>query len=31
MAGYQQFWDGAFDRLGVLLKKEKRRHGRKNR
>ena len=31
MAGYQQFWDEAFERLDALLKKEKRRHGRKNR
>jgi len=31
MAGYQQFWDEAFARLDALLKKEKRRHGRKNR
>ena len=31
MAGYQQLWDEAFERLDVLLKKEKRRHGRKNR
>ena len=29
MASYQQFWDDAFDRLDALLKKEKRRHGRK--
>jgi DNA-binding transcriptional ArsR family regulator len=31
MAGYQQFWDEAFDRLDAMLKKEKRRHGRRNR
>ena len=31
MAGYQQFWDEAFDRLDVFLKKEKRRHVRKKR
>ncbi len=31
MTAYQQFWDEAFDRLDVLLKKEKRRNARKNR
>jgi DNA-binding transcriptional ArsR family regulator len=31
MAGYRQFWDEAFERLDVLLQKEKRRHARKNR
>jgi DNA-binding transcriptional ArsR family regulator len=31
MAGYRQFWDEAFERLDLLLKKEKRRNGRKNR
>jgi DNA-binding transcriptional ArsR family regulator len=35
MGGYQQFWDEAFDRLDAFLKKdlkkEKRRHGRRNR
>jgi hypothetical protein len=31
MAGYQQFWDEAFERLDVFLKKEKRRHVRKKR
>ena len=29
--GRQQFWDEAFDRLDVFLKKEKRRHVRKKR
>jgi DNA-binding transcriptional ArsR family regulator len=31
MTSYQQFWDEAFDRLDLLLKKEKRRNARKNR
>jgi DNA-binding transcriptional ArsR family regulator len=31
MTGYQQFWNEAFDRLELLLKKEKRRNARKRR
>jgi DNA-binding transcriptional ArsR family regulator len=31
VASYQQFWDEAFDRLEVLLKKEQRRNARKKR
>jgi DNA-binding transcriptional ArsR family regulator len=31
MAGYRQFWDETFERLDLLLKKEKRRNARKNR
>jgi DNA-binding transcriptional ArsR family regulator len=31
MTSYRQFWDEAFDRLDVLLKKEVKRHVRKNR
>ena len=31
MASYEQFWDEAFERLDVFLKKEKRRNARKTR
>jgi len=31
MTDYRQFWDEAFDRLDVLLKKEAKRRARKNR